>query len=396
MQDIETYDFSEKKVLVRVDFNVPLDGDFKVVNDTRIRAALGTITKILNRNGSVILISHLGRPKGEAQTKFSLKHVVPELSNLLGRQVKFAEDCKGDDTKEKAHNLKAGQVLLLENVRFYAEETAGDEAFAEALASYGDVYINDAFSMSHRSHASMYAITTFFPEDKMLGMHVKGEIENMDRIMNAPEHPFTAIIGGAKVSGKIDIITRLLKNIDNLIIGGGMAYTFLRASGGSTGDSLVEEECLKIAEDTLRQAEKDNVNVILPQDTIIADGFDNEANTQICNAMDIPSNWMGLDIGPKTIEETVAAIAGSKNILWNGPMGVFEMPNFETGTKEIAMAVAEATAKGSYSLIGGGDSLAAVKKYNLTDKISYVSTGGGAMLDYIGGKDLPGIKAITN
>ncbi|MFC2112549.1 phosphoglycerate kinase [Bacteroidota bacterium] len=394
MQTIDSYDFTDKKAIMRVDFNVPLNESFDVTDDTRIRAALPTIKKILEKGGSTILMSHLGRPKEGPENKFSLKHVVPALSGLLGQEVKFAGDCIGDETLEIKKSLKPGEVLLLENLRFYKEETKGDEEFARKLGEGADVYVNDAFGTAHRAHASTTIVAQFFPGKSMFGYLIDSELKSMDKVMHETQKPFTAVMGGAKVSDKILIIENLMEKCDNLIIGGGMTYTFIKAMGGNIGASLCEEDKLDLARELIEKAKARGVNLLLPVDNVAADKFDNEAETSITSVDEVPDGWMGLDIGPDTIKLFSEAIAASKTILWNGPMGVFEMPSFQTGTKSVADAICEATAKGAFSLVGGGDSVAAVNKYDMKDKVSYVSTGGGAMLEYIEGKELPGIKAI--
>ena len=394
MKTIDNYDFTGKKAIIRVDFNVPINEKLEVADDTRIRAAIPTIKKILSSGGSVILMSHLGRPKGEYEEKFSLKNVIPRLSELLETEVKFAKDCIGDETSKIVNELKPGDVLLLENLRFHKEEKSGEETFAKKLADLADVYVNDAFGTAHRAHASTTIIAKFFPEEKMFGYLIGNELKSMDKVLHQPEKPFTAIMGGAKVSDKIQVIENLLDKVDNLIIGGGMTYTFIKARGGKIGASLVEEDKLDMANDLIKKAEAKNVKLYLPVDNVIADKFENDAKTEETPVDEVPDGWMGLDIGQKTIEGFSEIIKHSKTILWNGPMGVFEMSNFQNGTETIAKVIAEATEKGAYSLIGGGDSVAAINKYNLKDKVSYVSTGGGAMLEYIEGKELPGVKAI--
>lgn len=394
MKSIDTYNFNSKKVLIRVDFNVPINENFEITDSTRIDAAIPTIQKILTEGGSVILMSHLGRPKGGPEDRFSLRHLLPYLSEQLGVRVKFADDCIGTSAIEFSRGLQPGDVLLLENLRFYKEETKGDEAFANKLASLGNVYMNDAFGTAHRAHASTAIIAKFFPDDKMFGYIMENEVKNIDLVLNKAGRPFTAILGGAKVSGKIEIINNLLSKVDNLIVGGGMMFTFIHAKGGHVGKSLIEDELMEIALHTFEGAEELKVNLILPNDTIIADNFSNDAASKVSGVDDIPDDWMGLDIGPESIKAFTEVIENSKTILWNGPMGVFEMENFAAGTKAIAEAVARATEKGAFSLIGGGDSVAAINKYGLKDKVSYVSTGGGAMLEYIEGKELPGVKAI--
>jgi phosphoglycerate kinase len=396
MKTIDYLNFSGKKALIRVDFNVPLDEQFNITDDKRIVAAIPTIEKILKDGGSVILMSHLGRPKEGPTGKFSLKHLLRSLSLLLNTEVQFADDCIGKDAADKAAALKPGEVLLLENLRFYKEEEKGDEAFAEKLSSLGDVYVNDAFGTAHRAHASTAVIAKFFPESKYFGYLMAGELANAAKVLNHAKKPFTAIMGGAKVSDKILLIDQLLGKVDNLIIGGGMAYTFARAQGGKTGNSLVEEDKLDLARDLIAKAKKKKVNLLLPVDSVIADAFSNEAHTDTADNKQIKDGWMGLDIGPESIREFAGVIRNSRTILWNGPMGVFEMPKFETGTKAIAEAVVEATKNGAFSLIGGGDSAAAVAKFELEDDVSYVSTGGGALLEYMEGKELPGVEAINS
>ncbi|PKP19676.1 MAG: phosphoglycerate kinase [Bacteroidetes bacterium HGW-Bacteroidetes-20] len=394
MKSIDLASFKGKKVLVRVDYNVPQNEQLEVTNKTRIIRTLDTVNKITNDQGIAILMSHLGRPKGEVNDKFSLKHLLKYLSSALKLEVQFANDCIGEEAKQKAVNLKNGEVLLLENLRFYKEETAGDEDFSKKLASLADAYINDAFGTAHRAHASTAIIAKYFPENKMFGYIMNDEISNINKVMVDPWRPFTTILGGAKVSGKVEVITNLLDKVDNLIIGGGMMFTFIKALGGNIGNSLVEESLFALAVDTINFAKDENVNLYLPTDAVIADGFSNDAKIAVSSSYDIPDGWMGLDIGPETVKKYISIIEDSTTILWNGPMGVFEMSNFENGTREIALAVAKATKKGAYSLIGGGDSVAAINKYNLKNKVSYISTGGGAMLEYIEGKILPGIQAI--
>jgi len=394
MKKIESYNFQNKKAIVRVDFNVPLDNDFKVADDTRIKGALPTIKKITGDGGSAVLMSHLGRPKGGPEDKFSLKHVVPQLEKLSGLDVKFADDCTGEKALKMKKELKPGEILLLENLRFHKEEKEGDEEFASSLAEGCDVYVNDAFGTAHRAHASTTIIARFFPEEKLFGFLIESELENMDRVMHEPEEPFTAIMGGAKVSDKITVIQNMLHRIDNLIIGGGMAYTFIKAQGGDIGNSLCEDDKLDMALDIIREAKEKNVNVYLPADSVNGDKLDAEANVRLTDAGSVDEGWMGLDIGKDTVNEYSTVIEKSKTILWNGPMGVFEIEKFSRGTIEIAKAIAAATGKGAFSLVGGGDSVSAVNKSGLTDKISYVSTGGGAMLEYMEGKELPGIAAI--
>lgn len=395
MKTIDNLNFSGKKALVRVDFNVPLDKDFNITDDNRIQGALPTIKKILADGGSVILMSHLGRPKEGPTEKYSLKHLVSHLSSVLGTDVQFADDCIGAQATEKAAALKAGEVLLLENLRFYKEEEKGDEAFAEKLSKLGDVYVNDAFGTAHRAHASTAIIARFFPQAKYFGYLMAGELANAEKVLNNAERPFTAIMGGAKVSDKILLIEQLLEKVDNLLIGGGMAYTFAKAQGGKIGNSLVEEDKLELALSLVEKAKAKGVNLVLPVDSIIADAFSADANTDVAQNNDIKDGWMGLDIGPDAVEAYKAVVSSSKTILWNGPMGVFEMEKFEKGTKAVAEAVVEATKNGAFSLIGGGDSAAAVAKFGLESEVSYVSTGGGALLEYMEGKVLPGVKAIN-
>jgi phosphoglycerate kinase len=395
MADIHSYDFSGKRALIRVDFNVPLDKQtFEVTDDTRIRAAAPTIKHILNNGGSVVLMSHLGRPNG-VEEKYSLKHIVAQVSKVLGVPVKFVTDCINEEAQNASNTLQPGEVLLLENVRFYKQETAGTESFAESLSKHGDVYVNDAFGTAHRAHASTTIVAKFFPNDKMFGYLIEGEIKAVDKVLNSSEKPLTAIVGGAKVSSKITIIERLLDKVDNLIVGGGMAYTFVKAQGGSVGNSLIEDDYIEVAKTIMTKAKDKGVNLYIPVDTIIADQFSNDANRKEVAITEIPSGWMGLDTGSQTSKDVAEIITNSKLILWNGPMGVFEMENFQQGTVDVANSIVEATSKGAFSLIGGGDSVAAINKFGLADKVSYVSTGGGAMLEYLEGITLPGIKAIN-
>ena len=396
MKTIDNYNFHGKKVLVRVDFNVPLNDQFEITDDTRIRAAIPTIQKIRQEGGAVILMSHLGRPKNGPEDKFSLKHLVSDLSAKLDTEVQFADDCIGAQAKEKAAALQPGQVLLLENLRFYKEETKGDETFAQKLSELADTYVNDAFGTAHRAHASTAVIAQFFPNDKMFGYVMANEIKSINKVIKEGKSPLTAILGGAKVSGKIEIINHLLDKVDNLIIGGGMMFTFIKALGGKVGSSLVEDALIETAREAIVKADELGVTIYLPSDTVIADKFANDANTQTVRVSEIPDGWMGLDIGPETEKTFAGVIESSATLLWNGPMGVFEMENFSNGTKAVAMSLVKATEKGSYTLVGGGDSVAAINKYNLQDKVSYVSTGGGAMLEYIEGKELPGIAAIES
>jgi phosphoglycerate kinase len=396
MNNFQSHNFSGQKALIRVDFNVPLNDKFEITDDNRMTAAVPTIKKILADGGSVILMSHLGRPKDGPTDKYSLKHLVGHLSQLLrGANVQFANDCIGDEAQQKAAALQPGEVLLLENLRFYKEEEKGDEAFAEKLSKLGDVYVNDAFGTAHRAHASTAIIAKFFAADKKLfGLVMENEIISADKVLHNGERPFTAILGGAKVSDKILIIENLLERANNIIIAGGMAYTFLKAQGKEIGSSLCEMDKLDLANDLLKKAEAKGVAFHLPKDSVIADKFDANANTQEVSNDNIPQGWMGLDIGEEAIKDFGSVILESKTILWNGPMGVFEMQKFQKGTKAIADFVAEATARGAFSLVGGGDSVAAVNQFGLADKVSYVSTGGGAMLEYFEGKELPGIAAI--
>jgi phosphoglycerate kinase len=397
MSKFQQHNFSGEKALIRVDFNVPLNESFEITDDNRIKAAIPTIQKILKDGGSVILMSHLGRPKGGFEDKFSLKHLVKHISESLGGvTVLFAPDCIGEEASLTASMLRPGEVLLLENLRFYKEEEKGDDTFAEKLSKLGDVYINDAFGTAHRAHASTAVIAKYFAADKkMFGLVMEAEIISADKVLNSDEKPFTAILGGAKVSDKIMLIENLLDRANNIIIGGGMAYTFLKAQNKEIGSSLCEEDKLDLANELWQKAKDKNVNILLPPDSIVADKFASDANTQTVSNENIPQGWMGLDIAQESIELFSKTILESKTILWNGPMGVFEMEKFQNGTKAIATIVAEATSKGAFSLVGGGDSVAAVNKFDLADKVSYVSTGGGAMLEYFEGKDLPGIAAIN-
>lgn len=416
MQHIDTYNFQNKRAIVRVDFNVPLDEKFNITDDTRIRAAVPTLKKTLAGGGAVIIMSHLGRPKGAAD-KFSLRHIIGAVESRLGTQVKFAPDCMGDQAAEMSKNLKAGEVLMLENLRFYEEEEGkprglpedADEAakkaakaavkekqkdFAKRLASYADCYINDAFGTAHRAHASTALIAKYFPNDKMFGYVMEGEIKAIDNVLLTPARPLTAILGGSKVSSKITIIEQLLKKVNNLIIGGGMSFTFIKAQGGSVGQSLCEDDQLPLALRLLEQAKQAGVTIYLPSKVVAADRFAEDARTQVCDIRSIPSDYMGMDAAPESVAQWREVIMNSKTILWNGPVGVFEMDKFAKGTSAIAEIVAQATQAGAYSLVGGGDSVAAVNKLGFADKVSYVSTGGGALLEYMEGIELPGIKAI--
>ena len=395
MKNINTYNFKNKKAIIRVDFNVPFNEDFSIRDTTRIDAAIPTIKKVLAEGGAVILMSHLGRPKG-VEEKFSLKHLLPYLKEVLGMNVLFADDCIGQNAQDIAQNLQTGEVLLLENLRFYGEEKKGDKDFAQKLAKLADVYINDAFGTAHRAHASTAIIADYFPKDKMFGYIMMGEIESLEKVLHSAEKPFTAILGGAKVSGKIEVVNNILDKVDNLIIGGGMTFTFIKALGGQIGDSLVEDDLQQMALNAIRKAKEQGVRLWLPTDAIIADKFAADANTDEVKIDTIPDSWIGLDIGAESIKTLTEVILNSKTILWNGPMGVFEMDAFAKGTKAIADAVAQATEKGAYSLVGGGDSVAALEKYDMKEAVSYVSTGGGAMLEYMEGKSLPGIEAIKN
>ncbi len=393
MKTIDSLNFKGKKALIRVDFNVPLNEKFEITDFTRIKAATPTIKKILSDGGAAILMSHLGRPKTGPEEKFSLKHLVDDLSERFGTTVKFATDCIGTEAEEKAADLKDGEILLLENLRFYKEETKGDKDFAEKLSGLGDVYVNDAFGTAHRAHASTSIIAQFFAE-KVCGYVMATELENAQKVLDKADRPFTAIMGGAKISDKIMMIEKLLDRVDNLIIGGGMSYTFAKAMGGNIGTSLLEADKMELAKSLMEKAKAKGVNLLLPKDNLIADAFDNDANTKVVDSGQIPDEWMGLDIGTKSREDFAEVITSSKTVLWNGPMGVFEMSNFEKGTVAIAEAVVGATNKGAFSLIGGGDSASAINNLGYGDKVSYVSTGGGALLEYMEGKELPGVKAL--
>ena len=395
MSKFKETNFSGKRALIRVDFNVPLDSNYNITDDTRMKAAVPTIQKILKDGGSVVLMSHLGRPKEGPAEKYSLRHLVSHLSKLLGTEVLFASDCIGDEAMNMARALKGGQVLLLENLRFYKQEEKGDQEFAKKLATLGDIYVNDAFGTAHRAHASTAVIAQFFDtQNRMFGLLMEGEVSSAEKVLHEAEKPFTAIIGGAKVSDKILIIENLLERATDIIIGGGMAYTFFRAMGGNIGKSLVEEDRIDTAKELMKKAEAKGVVLHLPSDSIIADKFDKDAEVSSSLSTNIPDGWMGLDIGALACETFTKVIHQSKTILWNGPMGVFEMEKFQHGTKAIAKAVAEATEQGAFSLVGGGDSVSAVNQFGYADKVSYVSTGGGAMLEYFEGKELPGIAAI--
>lgn len=415
MQTIDTYNFKGKRAIIRFDFNAPLNDKFEVTDDTRIRAAVPTIKKILQGGGSIVAVSHLGRPKGPAD-KFSLRHIIPTLEKLIGQKVLFAPDCMGPEAAEMSKNLKPGEILLLENLRFYEEEegkprlpeTATEDEkkaakaalkvkqkdFVNRLASYADCYVNDAFGTAHRAHASTALIAANFANDKMFGYIMEGELKAVDKVLDGAEKPFTAILGGSKVSSKITIIKRLLGRVDNLIIGGGMCYTFFKAMGGKIGSSLCEDDFVELAKEIMKEAEEKGVKIYLPVDSLVADAFKEDANTKVCDSMNIPEGWSGLDAGPKAIAQWREVLMASKTILWNGPVGVFEMDAFAKGTMEIGKIVAESTSKGAYSLVGGGDSVAAINRFGLASKVSYVSTGGGALLEYMEGIDLPGVKAI--
>ncbi|GEP49991.1 phosphoglycerate kinase [Flavobacterium noncentrifugens] len=395
MKTLQDFNFKNKKALIRVDFNVPLDENFKVTDATRIEAAKPTIDKILADGGSVILMSHLGRPKGK-EDKYSLKHIVKKASELLGKEVKFAEDCRGEVAKSAAENLKPGEILLLENLRFYTEEEAGDVDFAKELASLGDIYVNDAFGTAHRAHASTTIIAQFFPNEKCFGILLAKEIESLDKVLRNSQKPVTAVLGGSKVSSKITVIENILDKVDHMIIGGGMTFTFVKAQGGKIGDSICEDDKQELALEILRLAKEKNVQIHIPVDVVAANAFSNDAETQIVDVTKIPDGWQGLDAGPKSLENFKKVILESKTILWNGPLGVFEMEKFANGTIELGNFIAEATEKGAFSLVGGGDSVSAVKQFGLEDKMSYVSTGGGAMLEMLEGKTLPGIAAILD
>lgn len=395
MKTVDSINFSNKRAVIRVDFNVPLNDAFEVTDSTRIRAAIPTLKKILKDDGSLVLMSHLGRPKEGPTNKNSLKHIVAELSKQLGTSVSFADDCISEKAFQQSSGLKNGEVLLLENLRFYKEEEKGNEDFAQKLSKHGDIYVNDAFGTAHRAHASTAVIAKFFkPEAKCFGFVMAGEVASIDKVLNQTQKPFTAIVGGAKVSDKILIIEQLMNKANNILIGGGMAFTFVKAMGGQIGKSLCEDDRLEIAKELISKAKTKGVNLCIPVDAVIADNFANDANKKETDIDKIPDGWMGLDIGPKTTKTFGDIIKNSKTILWNGPMGVFEMSSFENGTKQAAFDIVEATKNGAYTLIGGGDSVAAINKYNLADKVSYVSTGGGALLEYIEQGTLPGVEAV--
>ena len=395
MKTIKDFDFKNKKALVRVDFNVPQDENLNVTDNTRIVAVKPTVDKILADGGSVILMTHLGRPKGEVNDKYSLKHILSEVSKVLGQDVKFVEESVGEKAEQAAAELQAGEILLLENLRFHNEEEKGDEAFAEKLSKLGDAYVNDAFGTAHRAHASTAVIAQFFPSTKFFGLLMEKELIAIDRVLKSGERPVTAILGGSKISTKITIIENILPAVDNLIIGGGMSFTFIKALGGKIGKSIVEDDKLSLALEILEKAKQHNVEVYLPTDVVIADDFNNEANRKECSIMEIPEDWQGLDAGPKSREIFNDVLLNSKTILWNGPIGVFEMSNFAAGTIALGESIAEATKLGAFSLVGGGDSVAFVKQFGYSDKVSYVSTGGGAMLESLEGLELPGVAAIN-
>lgn len=395
MKTIKDFNFRDKKAIIRVDFNVPLDEKFNVTDANRIEAAKPTIDAILADGGSVILMSHLGRPKGK-EDQYSLKHIVAKVSEVLGVKVQFASDCRGEIAQNAAKNLKPGEVLLLENLRFYTEEEAGDENFAKELASLGDIYVNDAFGTAHRAHASTTIIAKFFPNQKCFGLLLAKEIESLNRVLKNSVKPVTAVLGGSKVSSKITVIENILDKVDHMIIGGGMTFTFVKAVGGKIGNSICEDDKMELALEILRLAKEKNVQIHIPVDVVAADAFSNDANTQIVDVREIPDGWQGLDAGPKSLANFRKVIMESKTILWNGPLGVFEMENFAKGTIELGNDIAESTANGAFSLVGGGDSVAAVKQFGLEDKMSYVSTGGGAMLEMLEGRVLPGIAAILS
>jgi phosphoglycerate kinase len=396
MKTVDQFNFAGKRALVRVDFNVPMNEAFEITDDTRIRAAVPTIKKILADGGSAILMSHLGRPKNGPTDKYSLRHILKALADAFGTEVKFAADCIGAEATELSQNLKPGELLLLENLRFYPEEEKGDTAFAEKLSKLGDVYVNDAFGTAHRAHASTAIIARFFPDAKFTGYVMQAELENAKKVLDNVDRPYTAIMGGSKISDKILIINRLLDKVDNLIIGGGMSYTFSKAMGGSIGNSLLEGDKLDLALELMEKAKAKGVKLYLPVDNVIADKFSPDANTDLADAGEIPDGWEGLDIGPKTTEIFAEVVRNSQTILWNGPLGVFEFEKFAEGSRVIAEAIVDATKKGAFSLIGGGDSAAAVNQFGLGEQVSYVSTGGGALLEYLEGKTLPGVAALED
>ncbi|MEO1030792.1 MAG: phosphoglycerate kinase [Bacteroidota bacterium] len=395
MKTINDFNFKDKKALIRVDFNVPLNDNFEVTDATRIVSAKPSIIKVLEDGGSCVLMSHLGRPKG-VQDEFSLRHIISKIEDILGVEVKFASDCIGAEAEEKANALQSGEILLLENLRFHEEEKKGDKDFAEQLAKLGDIYVNDAFGTAHRAHASTTIVAQFFPQTKCFGHLLAKEIESIDKVLNNSEKPVLAVLGGAKVSSKITVIENILDKVDDLIIGGGMTFTFIKAQGGNIGDSICEDDKMELALDILKQAEAKGVNIHLPVDVVAADGFSNDANTQVVDVKHIPEGWQGLDAGPKSLKIFDTVVNQSKTILWNGPLGVFEMESFAKGTIALGDSIANATKDGAFSLVGGGDSVAAVKQFGFEDKVSYVSTGGGAMLESLEGKTLPGIAAILD
>ena len=396
MKTINDFNFNNKKAIIRVDFNVPLNDQFEVTDDNRIVAAKPTIEKIVNEGGIAILMSHLGRPKNGPEDKFSLQHIVSKVEEVLGKKVTFVKDSVGEEVEKVVAEAKAGDIILLENLRFYKEEEKGDEGFAEKLSKLGDIYVNDAFGTAHRAHASTTIVAKFFPNDKCFGFLLAKEIESIDKVLHSTEKPVTAVLGGSKVSSKITIIENILDKVDHMIIGGGMMFTFIKAQGGNIGSSLVEDDKLELALEILEKAKAKNVQIHIPVDVVAADAFSNEANTQIIEANAIPDGWQGLDVGPKTLEQFNKVIMNSRIILWNGPLGVFEMEKFAAGTITLGNFIADATEAGTFSLVGGGDSVAAVKQFDLESKMSYVSTGGGAMLEMLEGQTLPGIAAILN
>ncbi|MBT3611511.1 MAG: phosphoglycerate kinase [Flavobacteriales bacterium] len=396
MKNISNISLTGKKVLIRVDFNVPLDKHFNITDDSRIKAALPTIKKVITDGGKAIIMSHLGRPKNGFEKKFSLKHVIKHLSNLLETEVDFNVDCIGKDTLTEISKMENGDILVLENLRFYSQEKAGDNDFAKQLAKLGDVYVNDAFGTAHRAHASTSIIANYFPNNKYFGLLLNNEINSLETALKNPKRPFTAIIGGAKITGKIDVITSLFDKVDNLIIGGGMAYTFAKAMEGNIGNSLVEDDKIILAKNLITDARTKGVQLLLPSDSVNANEFNNNAIIQHSEITNIPDGFMGLDIGSDSITRFSKVILNSKTIIWNGPMGVFEMDNFSNGTKQIGEAICKATQNGAFSLVGGGDSVAAVKQFGFAEKVSYISTGGGAMLEYLEGKQLPGVTAIQD
>jgi phosphoglycerate kinase len=395
MKTLNDFNFNSKKAIIRVDFNVPLDENFNVTDTNRIEAAKPTIDKILADGGSVILMSHLGRPKGK-EDKYSLKHIVSTVAEVLGKEVLFASDCRGEVAQNAAANLKSGQILLLENLRFYAEEEAGDVGFAKEIASLGDIYVNDAFGTAHRAHASTTIIAQFFPNEKCFGLLLAKEIDSLNRVLNNSVKPVTAVLGGSKVSSKITVIENILDKVDHMIIGGGMTFTFIKALGGKVGNSICEDDKLDLAIEILHKAKEKNVHIHIPVDVVAANAFSNDADTQIVDVREIPDGWQGLDAGPKSLENFKKIIMDSKTILWNGPLGVFEMEKFAHGTITLGEYIAESTENGAFSLVGGGDSVSAVKQFGLEDRMSYVSTGGGAMLEMLEGRVLPGIQAILD